>query len=611
MPQVVLENISISFSDKPILHEINASIYKGDKIAIIGRNGEGKSTLMKIIAEMLTPNDGDLKIQHSVRINYLEQTVPNQSSDTVFDIVASGLEHGDVISNYQRAIEQSDLMTMQTCQELLERYQMWDSLHTLNTMISKFGLTANAKLSELSGGWRRRVLLLKSIISDPDILLLDEPTNHMDIDAILELERMLKDTPKTLVMISHDRSFVANVASKIFDLDRGSLTVFDCGYRSYLTRKDELLHAEEVANKKFDKKLSEEEAWIRQGIKARRKRNEGRVRALMEMRKTVANRREIKGKVNITTIQDEKKFSKVVFEVKKIDYAIAGKQLITNFSTLIMKGDKIGIIGGNGVGKSTLIKLLLGELTPDSGNIRKAKDLKMAYFAQIAPQLNTEMLAKDFVADEAEYINVGGRNVHVIGYLRNFLFTGKQALAPIKMLSGGERNRLTLAKILAKPANILILDEPTNDLDVETLELLEDMLSDYEGTLIIISHDREFLDNVVHSTIVMDGQSIVRYTGGYQDYLGALTASQHTKNNHKSMPNTPTKGKIDKEKQKELKSTLKEIEKCETKLEDLKLKASYEEFYTTDTYLQDLEYIKELEIHIKELYTKWETLDNG
>jgi ATP-binding cassette subfamily F protein uup len=620
MPQITFDNLSVSFSDKPILNAVSGSIYKGEKIALIGRNGEGKSTLMKVIAGLIEPNDGEIKIKNNTNISYLEQSVPTDSEKTVFEIVALGFntydsDDGDIIAGYQSAINTGNLENSAKFQEQIEKRGIWDKLNEVAIILERFGLQASEIMQNLSGGWRRRVMLAKAIVGSPDVLMLDEPTNHMDIDAILSLEKMLTTMHTTLLLISHDRSFVAGIVTKVFDLDRGKLRIFDCGYRDYIKRKDEVLNAEALEQARFDKKLSEEEAWIRQGIKARRTRNEGRVRALVAMRNEFKERRATKGSVKIHTLDEEKRVSKLVFEVKNISYHIAEKKLVTDFSTLVMKGDKIGIIGGNGVGKSTLIKLLLGELEPQQGNIRRSKTLKLAYFDQMGEALNPHMLAKDFVGDGSERIEISGKSRHVIGYLRNFLFTGKQALAPIRMLSGGEKNRLMLAKILAKPANLLVLDEPTNDLDVETLELLEEMLREYQGTLIVISHDREFLNNVVGSTIVMDGKDIVRYAGGYDDYLAAIQSApqqtNHTQKTKKSPQTTSatTVQKLSFNQQQELKKLPKTIEKTEQTIEKLQRITMEEGFYQRDDFEKVVKELKVLEQTLEELYNRWEELD--
>jgi ATP-binding cassette subfamily F protein uup len=621
MPQITFDEVSVSFSDKPILNSVNGTIHKGEKIALIGRNGEGKSTLMKVIAGLIEPSEGELKVKNGLTVSYLEQSVPTDSDKTLFDVVATGLNYnenddGDIIAGYNSAINSGDVDKSATFQEQIEKRGIWDKLSEVNIILERFGLKTNEQIKALSGGWRRRVMLAKAIIGTPDVLMLDEPTNHMDIEAILSLEKMLQNMHTTLILISHDRSFVANIVDKVFDLDRGNLRIFDCGYREYITRKDSVLNAEALENARFDKKLSEEETWIRQGIKARRTRNEGRVRALIAMRSQFKERRATRGKVQIHNLDEEKRVSKMVFEVKNIDYQIADKKLVQDFSTLVMKGDKIGIIGGNGVGKSTLIKLLLGELEPQNGNIRRSKTLKLAYFDQMHEHLDGKMLAKDFVSDGSERIEIGGKSKHIIGYLRNFLFTGKQALAPIRMLSGGEKNRLMLAKILSKPANLLVLDEPTNDLDVETLELLEEMLRDYKGTLIVISHDREFLNNVVGSTIVMDGD-IVRYAGGYDDYLTAVQDKQDKqikeieKNKVKQKIKTTDKktNKLSFNEQQELKKLPKKIEKLEGEIGKVQEITLQEGFYQSDDFNKVVKNLAKLEKELEILYEKWEELD--
>ena len=498
MPLITLDNISLRFSEKIILDEINATILKGDKIGLIGRNGEGKSSFLKVLAGYINADDGNLKVKNNTRISYLEQQPPEDNDYFLFSIVAKGLgEVGDLLASYHESLQNGDNKKNSQLQEELESRDLWHYLHQIETILNRFKLDANARLSTLSGGWKRRVMLAKAIVQEPDLLLLDEPTNHMDITAILDLEKMLKDYHGTLILISHDRSFVRGIVNKIFDLDRGKLSIFDCGYQDYLKRKENLLNSEELENARFNKKLAQEETWIRQGIKARRTRNEGRVRALEEMRRQFTNKRKQQGQVKIHALEDEKRVSKIVFEVKNISYKINQLELVKLFSLLVLKGEKIGIIGGNGSGKSTLIRLLLGQLIPDLGSIRRSKTIQLAYYDQMRETLEPNMKAMDFVSGGKDYIDINGKSKHVIGYLRQFLFTGKQAMAPIKMFSGGEKNRLMLAKILSQPANLLVLDEPTNDLDVETLELLEEMLVDYSGTVILISNDRTFLNNIV------------------------------------------------------------------------------------------------------------------
>ena len=616
MPLITLDNISLRFAEKVILDEINATIHKGDKIGLIGRNGEGKSTFLKLLAGLISADDGDLKIQNRTTISYLEQQPPEDNSDTLFNIVAHGLgDTGKILANYHEALKEGNESKSSRLQEQIESEDLWHYLHKIDTILNRFQLKSDTQLSTLSGGWKRRVMLAKAIIQEPDILLLDEPTNHMDITAILDLEKMLKDFHGTLLLISHDRSFVKGIVNKIFDLDRGKLSIFDCGYQDYLKRKENLLNSEELENTRFNKKLAQEEAWIRQGIKARRTRNEGRVRALEAMRKKFVNTRKRQGNVKIHTLEDEKRVSKIVFEVKNISYSIAEIELVKELSLLVLKGEKIGIIGGNGSGKSTLIKLLLDELKPIKGNIRRSKTIQLAYFDQMRETLDPNVKAMDFVSGGRDYIDINGKSKHVIGYLRQFLFTGKQAMAPIKMFSGGEKNRLMLAKILSQPANLLVLDEPTNDLDVETLELLEEMLVDYEGTLILISHDRTFLNNIVSSTIVMEGNAIIeQYNGGYDDYI--MQKDENKKSKSPEVHSVKAKPKKSSQKlsyndQQLLKSLPGNIEDLENEISIAQKLLSDPDFYQNPDAQNLTINLKSMEQELELLYDKWSELDSG
>jgi len=616
MPLITLDNISLRFSEKIILDEINATILKGDKIGLIGRNGEGKSSFLKVLAGYINADDGNLKVKNNTRISYLEQQPPEDNDYFLFSIVAQGLgEVGDLLASYHESLQNGDNKKNSQLQEEIESRDLWHYLHQIETILNRFKLDANARLSTLSGGWKRRVMLAKAIVQEPDLLLLDEPTNHMDITAILDLEKMLKDYHGTLILISHDRSFVRGIVNKIFDLDRGKLSIFDCGYQDYLKRKENLLNSEELENARFNKKLAQEETWIRQGIKARRTRNEGRVRALEEMRRQFTNKRKQQGQVKIHALEDEKRVSKIVFEVKNISYKINQLELVKLFSLLVLKGEKIGIIGGNGSGKSTLIRLLLGQLIPDLGSIRRSKTIQLAYYDQMRETLEPNMKAMDFVSGGKDYIDINGKSKHVIGYLRQFLFTGKQAMAPIKMFSGGEKNRLMLAKILSQPANLLVLDEPTNDLDVETLELLEEMLVDYSGTVILISHDRTFLNNIVSSTIVMEGNAVIeQYSGGYDDYI----AQVKDKKNIISNKGNNLKARLEKPKQKLsyndqqlLKSIPGDIENLENEIYVAQKSLSDPDFYQNpDAHNLNIK-LYEMEKKLESLYEQWSKLDNG
>ncbi|KAA0446167.1 MAG: ATP-binding cassette domain-containing protein [Candidatus Thioglobus sp.] len=618
MPLITLDNISLNFSEKLILNEISATILKGDKIALIGRNGEGKSTFMRLLAGVIEPDDGEIKTKNNTKISYLEQAPPEDKGKCLFDIVAQGLGNiGAILSKYRQLLAEQKEEATAKLQEEIDHLDGWQYFHKIESILNRFNLDPEATLSTLSGGWRRRVMLARALVREPNILLLDEPTNHMDISAILDLEKMLKDYNATLVLISHDRAFIAGIVNKVFDLDRGNLSVFECGYNDYIKRKDSLLNSENLANQRFDKKLAQEETWIRQGIKARRTRNEGRVRALQEMRKNFISRRQKQGKIKIHSVaEDEKRASKLVFEVKKISYSIADLQLVSDFSMLVLKGEKIGIIGGNGSGKSTFIKLLLGELQEDSGSIRRSKTIKLAYFDQMRELLDGNMKAMDFVSGGSDHINIGGKSKHIIGYLRQFLFTGKQAMAPIKMFSGGEKNRLMLAKILSQPANLLVLDEPTNDLDVETLELLEEMLVEYSGTLILISHDRTFLNNVVGSTIVMDGDGVInQYAGGYDDYLlqkqSVLDDKTSSKNKTKTEQKSSKKSskKLTYKQQQELTILPQKIEKTELEIGEIQAKLSDTKFFKLPEAQDALTRLARLEADLQRYYEKWSELE--
>ena len=616
MPLITLDNISLRFSEKVILDEINATILKGDKIGLIGRNGEGKSSFLKVLAGLINSDDGNLKVKNSTSISYLEQQPPEDNNYSLFNIVARGLgDTGKLLAEYHDSLQTGDIKKNAQLQDEIESKDLWHYLHQIETILNRFKLDPIAKLSTLSGGWKRRVMLAKAIVQEPDLLLLDEPTNHMDIKAILDLEKMLKDFHGTLILISHDRSFVNGIVNKIFDLDRGRLSIFDCGYSDYLKRKENLLNSEEQENARFNKKLAQEETWIRQGIKARRTRNEGRVRALEEMRKQFVNKRKHQGQVKIHALEDEKRVSKLVFELKNISYKIAQLELVKELSLLILKGEKIGIIGGNGSGKSTLIRLLLGELSPDQGSIRRSKTIQLAYFDQMRESLNPNMKAMDFVSGGKDYININGKSKHVIGYMRQFLFTGKQAMAPIKMFSGGEKNRLMLAKILSQPANLLVLDEPTNDLDVETLELLEDMLVDYSGTLILISHDRTFLNNIVSSTIVMEGDAIIeQYVGGYDDYIQQKNEKLNDKPKKEAelkVKSKKTSQKLSYSDQQLLKSLPEKIEDLENEISMSQKLLSDPDFYQNPNAQNLTIKLSSMEKDLKLLYETWSELDNG
>lgn len=613
MSLLVLDNICLSFSEKRILENVSLSVKKGEKIAIVGRNGAGKSTLMKIIAGIVQPDDGEIKIKNDINISYLEQLIPVDIDKNLFTVVAEGLgDIGLLLAKYQNCLDIGDIDKSIDYQKEIEKQNAWHYFHKIEKIIERFVLNPKANINKLSGGWRRRAMLAKALINEPDILLLDEPTNHMDIGAILSLEKIIKDFRGALIFISHDRYFMQNIASKVFDIDMATLSVFDCNYLDYIKRKDELINAQNLAHNRFTKKLAQEEIWIRQGIKARRTRNEGRLKNLKEMRQKYINLHKKQGLAKIHKLESEKNTAKIIFEVENVSYKNADAEIIKDFSTIILKGEKIAIIGANGSGKSTLIKILLKQLQPYKGIVKSAKNLEIAYFDQMRENLNAKMIAMDFIAEGKSYININGKDKHIIGYMRQFLFTGKQAMSPISTFSGGEKNRLMLAKILSKPANILILDEPSNDLDIETLELLEEMLTDYNGTLILASHDRVFVNNIVSSTIVMEKNAkINKYNGGYDDYL------RHNKENNikiiNKVNNKKNKAKNNKlsykDKQK-LELITANIELIEDNIKKSQKKLMDPNFYKDNDFQNEKAQLDEMQKKIKLMYEEWGKLDS-
>ncbi|NNG11687.1 MAG: ATP-binding cassette domain-containing protein, partial [Halobacteria archaeon] len=527
MPLLRLDKVSLAFGHRPLLDEADLELSRGERVCLVGRNGEGKSSLMRIVSGEIVPDDGSLWVRPATRIAYLAQEVVLDSNDSVFDVVAGGVpELGQLISAYHHtatALEQAHtpaaLQRLAELQHELEAVDGWQLEQRVETVLSRLSLDGEAAFQSLSGGWRRRVMLARALVCEPDVLLLDEPTNHLDIEAITWLEDFMAEFSGALLFVSHDRAFVRRLATRIIELDRGQLTSWPGNYDDYLRRKAEQLEVEAQHNAQFDKKLSQEEAWIRQGIKARRTRNEGRVRALKALREQRRLRRDRIGKVNLRLAEGELS-GKLVFEAEDVNFGFGESTVIRDFSVNILRGDRVGIIGPNGAGKSTLIKLLLGDLSPDSGRIRRGTRLQNAYFDQQRAQLNPDASVMDNVGDGSQRVTINGRSRHVAGYLQDFLFPAERLQSPVSTLSGGERNRLLLARLFAQPANLLILDEPTNDLDVETLELLEELLMDYQGTLLLVSHDRAFLDNVVTSTLVFEGEGRIReYVGGYSDWL--------------------------------------------------------------------------------------------
>ena len=520
MSLMQLQRVDFSIGGPLLLEHVDLTLEANERVCIVGRNGAGKSTLMRLLAGEIFPDDGEVRLQNGVVVARMAQEVPQDTSGTVFDVVAEGLgDLGHLLALYHHALHDGDMEAMGDAQEKIEAQHGWDLDLRVQQVLTKLELPEDADFAALSGGMKRRVLLAQALVRKPDILLLAEPTNHLDIDAIAWLEGFLKQFEGSIVFVTHDRSFLRALATRIVEIDRGQVTSWPGDYENYLRRREERLHAEAQENARFDKLLAQEEIWIRQGIKARRTRNEGRVTALKALRRERSQRRDLSGNVNMAVSAAQKSGKKVI-EIENITQAYDGRVLLDNVSATILRGDRVGIIGPNGAGKSTLLKILLGELQPQAGEVTLGTGLQVAYFDQHRSQLNDSLNALENVAEGRDFIEINGTRKHIIGYLQDFLFSPERARAPITRLSGGERNRLLLAKLFAQPSNLLVMDEPTNDLDVETMELLEELLGEYKGTLLLVSHDREFIDNVVTSTLVLEGKGrLADYVGGYTDWV--------------------------------------------------------------------------------------------
>ncbi len=627
MSLLKLEKVSLAFGHHKLMDQVEVSIEPRERLCLVGRNGTGKSSLLKVLNGEINPDDGRVIAQDQLKIAKLDQDVPIDISRSVYDVVVDGLGNlSQLIADYHRVIVQSEHDTspelmdeMFKLQHELDAKNGWVMQQQVESMITQLELPAEKKVSELSGGWRRRVLLAKALVSQPDLLLLDEPTNHLDVEAITWLENFLLTQNVTLLFITHDRTFLQRLATRIIELDRGKLTSWPGDFENYLVKKEEALRIEAEQNALFDKRLAEEEVWIRQGIKARRTRNEGRVRRLEALRSERSERRNVVGKVSMG-ISGNEKSGKLVFEAENMSFAYDSKPLVTDFSTRVIRGDRVGLIGPNGVGKSTLLQLLQGHLTADDGIVKQGTKLDVAYFDQQRAQLDLEKTVVDNVADGSDMITVQGRSRHVISYLKDFLFDPERLRSPAKTLSGGETNRLLLAKLFTKPANVLILDEPTNDLDMETLELLESLLVEFDGTILIVSHDRAFLDNVVTSTWVFEGNGqIDEYVGGYQDYLRQAKQQgegRAVKKKDKAVNNSrmtqSTKPKLTLGEQEELKKLPAVIDELERKVGSLQVKMSETAFYQQSVNTQQLitDELASIEKKLTEAYQRWEQLDS-
>lgn len=632
-----LSNAYLGFGDFPLLDHTELHIEPNERVCLVGRNGAGKSTLMKVLAGEVQLDDGKLIFEKDIIVTRLEQDPPRHIQETVFEYVAEGIAHlSDLLKQYHHISQQmltnySDelLAKLSQVQAQLEHNNGWQFENRIQDTLKLLELDPDKKLCELSGGWVRRAALARALVADPDILLLDEPTNHLDVEAITWLEDLLLNFKGSIIFISHDRSFIRKMATRIVDLDRGKLVSYPSNYDLYLETKAEDLRVEALQNELFDKKLAQEEVWIRQGIKARRTRNEGRVRALKKLREERRNRREVQGKAKIQ-LDTTARSGKIVFEIEHASYEVEGKTLLKDFSATIQRGDKIALVGPNGCGKTTFIKLLLGELQPTSGTIRCGTKLDVAYFDQYRAELDLEKTVMDNIADGKQDIEVNGVKRHVLGYLQDFLFPPKRAMTPVKALSGGERNRLLLAKLLLKPNNLLILDEPTNDLDVETLELLEELLADYQGTLLIVSHDRQFIDNTVEECFFFEGNGVLnQYIGGYFDakqqqenyHASQVVQSQNQKKNEplvsepakQEKPKAETKKvKLSYKEQRELEELPAKMEALEADIDALQTEVNSADFFSKEiAYTQEkLQALAEKEAELEQAFERWEMLEN-
>ncbi|MBF0265841.1 MAG: ATP-binding cassette domain-containing protein [Gammaproteobacteria bacterium] len=661
MALLTIDKVSLAFGTHVLMEQINFSLESNERVALVGRNGAGKTTFLKLILGEAHADEGQIHHPDDLKIAYLAQEVQHTKTGTVFDIVASGagdaqnllIQYQHLIHEVEQSASETNLKKLESIQEELEHINGWALIQLVEQTISRMQLNPDDLIENLSGGLKRRVMLARALVNNPDILLLDEPTNHLDIESILWLETFLKQYNGCVLFISHDRIFMQNVANRVIELDRGKLSSWQGDYDNYLKRKAEQLHAEEQENKLFDKKLAQEEVWIRQGIKARRTRNEGRVRALKQMRQERSQRRNKLGNVKME-ISDNLKSGKIVAEVENISYTYQDKaqsensqsqKILEDFSTLILRGDRIGLIGPNGVGKSTLLKLLLGELKPDCGTVHIGTKLQIAWFDQLRSQLDEEQTVLENIGQGKEFVVINDKQRHVYSYLQDFLFSPERARVQVKALSGGERNRLLLARLFTQPANLLVLDEPTNDLDSDTLELLESLLLEFQGTLILVSHDRAFLNNVVTSTLVFEPitesnsasseaqnnsalkYELVEYAGGYEDWLQQRQSRTNKKRSqnaakkessikdlasNESKPNNEPKKKLSYKLQRELEQLPEEIQQLEQQQEKLEKEIAAPDFYQqehtiTEKKLSELSSVQE---QLEQCFIRWEELES-
>lgn len=634
MALLTINNGQLAFGDHPLLDKSDFALQENERVCLVGRNGAGKSTLMKVIAGDIIMDDGKLQINQDVVVSRLEQDPPRNESGTVFDYVAEGLaEAGKYLKEYHRLLDlletdpsESNINKLSRAQEKIDHLNAWHFDMRIQSVLESLKLDGHTLLTDLSGGWQRKAALARALVSDPDVLLLDEPTNHLDVTTIEWLETFLKDFKGSIIFISHDRAFIQSMATRIVDLDRGNLSSYPGNYEEYLLAKEEALRVEADQNAQFDKVLAQEESWIREGIKARRTRNEGRVRALKQLRRERSERREVMGKANIQ-VDESNRSGKIVFEAENLHYSIDGKNIVKNFSFNVMRGDRIALIGANGCGKSTLLKLMLDQLQPDSGKLHCGTKLEVAYFDQYREALDPEKTVIDNLADGKQEVTVGGRERHALSYLQDFLFSPKRARQPVKALSGGEKNRLLLARLFLRPNNLLILDEPTNDLDIETLELLEELLANYQGTLLLVSHDRQFVDNTVMTSWIFEGEGqIEEFVGGYHDAQRQRANVQATRDamaptvKVKAEPVAATTQKVEQvakpkklsyKLQRELEQLPETLEKLENEITELQETVNSATFFQQDPKTTDdvLARLAETEQALEVAFERWEELE--
>ncbi|WP_404394838.1 ABC transporter ATP-binding protein [Pseudoalteromonas phenolica] len=631
MDLIRIAKAQLAFGTHPLLDNADAVIEAGERVCIVGRNGAGKSTLLKVLDGQVQLDDGEVNQVGDLKVSRLEQDPPKGAEGSVFDYVANGIpdianlliEYHHVSEQMQTDYSESVLNKFEKLSSRIEAQDGWRFESRIKLVLAQLELTPDMRLEKLSGGWLRKVALAKALVSEPDLLLLDEPTNHLDMNSVIWLEQFLKDFKGGIVFISHDRAFIRSIATRILDLDRGKLNSYPGNYEKYLEQKAHDLKVEEAQNALFDKKLAEEEAWIRQGIKARRTRNEGRVRALKALRVERKQRVEQVGKADFN-IETADRSGKLVFEAKNLKHAFKDKPIVNDFSTLVMRGDRVGLIGPNGVGKTTLLKLLFGQLEAVSGSVKQGVNLEVAYFDQYREKLDEEATVQDNVAEGKQEVMMGGRSRHVLGYLQDFLFPPARARTPVKALSGGEKNRLLLAKLFLKPSNVLVLDEPTNDLDIETLELLEDIINQYQGTILIVSHDREFIDNTCNSVWAFSGDGeVIDIVGGYTDYQEYKAELDEKRKQLEKQQVVTAAKEVKKEKSNNKSSKLSyklklELEQLPSKVEALELALEEQQALVNDPEFfkrpqqetqAALNQLAETESELETAYARWEELE--